>query len=105
MANQLRRLREISVYGCQLIDDEGLLYLIEKMPSLVSLNFGRCRNVTDRVVFQLSNQLPRLLALNAEHCEQLTNESLAFLSERLLQLEELVLSTPPTSRLLRAHQR
>ena len=64
------------------------------MPSLVSLNFGHCRNVTDRVIFQLSNHLPRLLALNAEHCEQLTNESLAFLSERLLQLEELVLSTP-----------
>jgi hypothetical protein len=36
-ANQLRRLKEIDLSRCHNVDDEGLMYLLEKMPSLTSL--------------------------------------------------------------------
>lgn len=56
------------------------MYLIEKMPTLTSINLSNCRHVTDRVIYHISNYLPNLLCLNLERCDQITNESILYLS-------------------------
>jgi hypothetical protein len=54
-ANQLRRLKGIDLSRCHNVDDEGVMYLVEKMPSLTSLALASCKNITDRSIYHLCN--------------------------------------------------
>lgn len=63
------------------------------MPSIIKIGLASCRNITDRAIFHICNYLPKLQALDLEHCEHVSSEAIAFLSEKLVLLEELVLST------------
>jgi hypothetical protein len=103
VGNQLRRLREINLGRCQNIDDQGVMYLAEKMPSLTSIGLASCRNITDAAIYHICNYLPKLQALNLERCEHLTGQAIDYLSQKLPLLEELVLSNSLLiNRLLRA---
>lgn len=62
------------------------MYLIEKMPTLVTINIAFCKNMTDDVIYQICNLLPNLVSLDLTKCEQITNDAISQVSEKLQKL-------------------
>ena len=53
-----------------------MLYLVERMPSLRSIDLSYCKNITDELVFKICEFLPELKVLNMTKCEQITDDAI-----------------------------
>ena len=85
---ELRTLRELNVRRCsQLITDDTLARLAEKLPNLIILDIGQCPEVTDEGLKSVAKLL-KLRELDLEECLPITNEGLKSVA-KLLKLRKL----------------
>lgn len=73
---KMQELKELHLSACQKISIVGIVYLVEKCPSLEYLELSKCQNISDKCIELLTRKLNRLTHLYLANCCELSDYSI-----------------------------
>ncbi len=82
--------KQLNLSGCQWLDDERLLAIIQSSPGLVQLNLSKNTQLTFRSLGELTI-LSRLGSLDLSYCDQLNDDDFDLVASSCPQIAELYL--------------
>jgi F-box/leucine-rich repeat protein 2/20 len=85
-------LKDLSLRGCENIQDSALRSFATKCPNIERLQLNKCKRVTDDTSEFLGLYCHRLVTLDLENCIQITDRTLKFIGTGCKYLEDLNIS-------------
>uniref|UniRef100_A0AC34GSS4 F-box domain-containing protein n=1 Tax=Panagrolaimus sp. ES5 TaxID=591445 RepID=A0AC34GSS4_9BILA len=85
-------LKDLSLRGCENIQDSALRSFATKCPNIERLQLNKCKRVTDDTSEFLGLYCHRLVTLDLENCIQITDRTLKFIGMGCKYLEDLNIS-------------
>ncbi|CAD5214938.1 unnamed protein product [Bursaphelenchus okinawaensis] len=85
-------LKELSLKGCENVQDSAMRSFAAKCPNIEALALSKCKYITDVTSLHLGKYCHRITYLDLENCSALTDRSLKSLGEGCQRLTELNIS-------------
>ncbi|KAK0417453.1 hypothetical protein QR680_013018 [Steinernema hermaphroditum] len=85
-------LKNLSLRGCENVQDNALRSFTHKCPNIESLSLSKCKRVTDMTCENLGRFCHRLTRLDLENCTAITDRAMRFIGEGCKSLEYLNIS-------------
>ncbi|CAJ0580851.1 unnamed protein product, partial [Mesorhabditis spiculigera] len=85
-------LKDLSLRGCENIQDSALRSFTRQCPNIERLSLYKCKRVTDMTCENLGKNCHRLQVLNLENCGAITDRALRFIADGCKKLEYINIS-------------
>ncbi|TKR78324.1 hypothetical protein L596_019147 [Steinernema carpocapsae] len=85
-------LKNLSLKGCENVQDNALRSFTHKCPNIESLSLSKCKRVTDVTCENLGRFCHRLTRLDLENCTTITDRAMRFIGDGCKNLEFLNIS-------------
>uniref|UniRef100_A0A1I7Y202 F-box domain-containing protein n=1 Tax=Steinernema glaseri TaxID=37863 RepID=A0A1I7Y202_9BILA len=85
-------LKNLSLRGCENVQDNALRSFTHKCPNIESLSLSKCKRVTDITCENLGRFCRRLTRLDLENCTSITDRAMRFIGDGCQNLEYLNIS-------------
>jgi F-box/leucine-rich repeat protein 2/20 len=69
-------LKELSLKGCENVQDSSMRSFTAKCPNIEALSLSKCKNITDATCEYLGRHCHKLSFLDLENCSEITDASL-----------------------------